>query len=348
VSDLDTPVVTADLTVLERNIKQMAEYCRDLDIALRAHTKTHKVPEIARMQVAAGANGICCQKLGEAEVMVAGGLKNILVPYNIVGKQKLERLTRLTRRAEITVAVDSEVVAKGISDQATEDDCEVDVIIELDTGLGRCGCQSPAAAADLAQKILRMPRLNLQGVMIYPSTESARPFLQETLRLMKEIGAPMNIISGGGTGNEAVSKSLGCTETRSGSYAFEGPKRIGVNNLPNPQTCVLRIISTVVSTPTPNRVIIDAGWKTFTSHVRDPSAPMGVLAEYPEAKIMRVSVEHGHVDVSACSRKFTVGERVSVIPMHQEMSLNLHEELVGCRNGKVEVVWRVEGRGKVR
>ncbi len=347
-SDLDTPTIVADLGVLEMNIRSMAEHCQKIGIPLRSHTKTHKIPEIARMQIAAGAIGICCQKLGEAEVMVAGGLNNILIPYNIVGTSKLERLTALSRRANITVSLDSEAVAKGISEQAVKEDTDVNVIIELDTNHFRCGVQTPDAAERLAKIVTRLKRLQLQGFMFYPSEERARKFVEATVAKMQKNSVPLNIVSGGGTGREAESKSLGCTETRSGSYAFEGLKRTGAKTLPGADSCVIRIISTVVSTPTPGRVIIDAGWKTFTSHVRDPRVPMGVLAEYPEARVYDLSMEHGHVDVRKCKHAFRVGERVSVIPMHQEMSLNLHDELIGYKRDRVEVIWKVQGRGKVR
>lgn len=347
ISELDTPALTVDLDVLERNIHNMAELCRDLDIALRVHTKTHKVPEIARMQLEAGATGIVCQKLGEAEAMVEAGIRaDTLIPYNIVGKPKLRRLTKLVKQTTMAVALDSEETAQGISQQAQEDDCTVRAIIELDTGGRRCGVQSPQAALELAQKIVKMPGLDFQGIMIFPSMERARPYVQETLSLLKGAGIPVNIISGGGTGAEAISKAMGCNETRSGSYVYEGLRRIShLRNSPNPETCALRMIVTVVSTPTPERVIIDGGSKTFTSY---PPTPYGHVIEHPEIKIYAMSVEHGHVDASASNHKFRVGERLSVIPLHQGMTSNLHDELVAVRDGEVVAAWKIAGRGKVK
>ena len=203
IAALDTPALAADLDVLERNIEGMATYCHQLDIPLRVHTKTHKVPEIAKLQIAAGSQGITCQKLGEAEVMVDAGIDNILIPYNIVGTPKLKRLTALTKRARITVALDSEETATGISQQAIADSCVVPVIVELDTGSGRCGVQSPQKAQHLARQIVKMPGIDFQGVMTYPSNVRAKPFLTETLDLLTHDGTPVNIISGGGTGSEA-------------------------------------------------------------------------------------------------------------------------------------------------
>ena len=344
IAALDTPALAADLDVLERNIEGMATHCDQLGIPLRVHTKTHKVPEIAKLQIAAGSEGITCQKLGEAEVMVEAGFDNILIPYNIVGKPKLKRLTALVQRAKIIVALDSEETATGISQQAFADRCVVPVIVELDTGSGRCGVQSPQAAQRLTQQIMKMPGIDFQGVMTYPSNVRAKPFITETLDLLKHDGIPVNIISGGGTGSEAASTELGCTETRSGSYVYEGITRIGNSKMLAPDRCVLRVIVTVVSTPTPERIIIDGGMKTFASY---PPTPYGHIIEHPEAKIYGMSVEHGHVDVSECSHRFKVGEQLSVIPLHQGMTSNLHDELVGIRGDAVETTWCIAGRGKV-
>ena len=341
---LDTPVLAADLDVLERNIDGMATHCNHLGIPLRVHTKTHKVPEIAQLQINAGSQGITCQKLGEAEVMVDAGIDNILIPYNIVGTPKLKRLTALTQRAQVTVALDSEETAKGISQQAHADGCVVPVIVELDTGSGRCGVQSPQAAQHLAQQIMKMPGINFQGIMTYPSNIRAKPFIEETLDLLSNDGIPVNIISGGGTGSEAASKELGCTETRSGSYVYEGITRIGNSEMLAPDRCVLRVIVTVVSTPTPERIIIDGGMKTFASY---PPTPYGHIIEHPDAKIYGMSVEHGHVDVSECSHQFKVGEQLSVIPLHQGMTSNLHDELAAIRGDTIETTWRIAGRGRV-
>lgn len=345
ISELDTPALTVDLDVLERNIRNMAEHCRNVGIALRVHTKTHKVPEIAHMQLAAGASGITCQKLGEAEVMCEAGIRDILIPYNIVGKPKLERLTRLVRRATITVAVDSDATARGLSEQAQEDDRTIRVVIELDTGGRRCGVQSPEAALELAKKIVALPGLDFQGIMTYPSSLRAKPFIERTVELLTREGIPIHMISGGGTGAEATSKEIGCTETRSGSYIFEGMTRVGRHTGLDPERCALRMMVTVVSVPTPDRIIMDAGQKAFTSY---PPTPYGHVIEHPEIQITGMSVEHGHVDVSASSHPFKVGERLSVIPLHQGMTTNLHDELVGIRGGKVEVIWKVAGRGKVK
>ncbi|SVE37824.1 uncharacterized protein METZ01_LOCUS490678, partial [marine metagenome] len=180
-TELDTPALCIDLDVLEKNIDDLQSACNRLEIPLRVHTKTHKTPAIARKQIAAGAIGIVSQKLGEAEAMAAGGIEDILIPYNIVGKAKLARLTSLvlSGQSTITVAADSSATVTGLSQAAAAAGCTIRVIVEMDTGGGRVGTQSPTDTLALAQEIDRLPGLDFTGVMTYPSSERARPFLDE-------------------------------------------------------------------------------------------------------------------------------------------------------------------------
>ncbi len=345
IHELDTPAVICDLDKVERNIRETVASCRQVGIPLRSHTKSNKIPEIAAMQIAGGSAGICSQKVGEAEVMVAGGITDILIPYNIVGPIKVERLLRLARRATLTVALDSLATAEGIAAGAKQLGGQVRVLIELDTGAKRCGVQSPGAAVELGQQIVDLPGIDLQGVMTYPSRSESKPFLEEVVAGFQRAGLPIPQLSGGGTGAEAVSKALGCTEHRAGSYLWEGLTRIRGSADLSDERCPLRIVCTVVSTPTADRVIIDGGQKTFCSY---PPTPYGHCIEHPEIQISGLSVEHGHVDVSRSSHRFQVGDRLTWIPLHQEMALNLHDELVGYRGEQVEVIWPVAGRGKVK
>jgi len=347
IHDLDTPAVVCDLDKMERNIRDMAAHCRDLGIALRVHTKSHKIPEIAHKQLAAGAVGVCCQKLGDAEVMVAGGIQDVLIPYNIVGPIKVERLLRLARRATITVALDSLEVAQGISEGTRRWGGNVRVLIECDTGGKRCGVQSPEAARVLARQVMELPGLDFHGLMTFPTRPTSGEFLAEARRLLDLDGIPCHVVSGGGTGLEALSKEAGCNEHRSGSYIWEHMTRVQSREDLSDERCPLRIIVTVVSVPTADRVIVDGGIKTFTTYGRGVP-PYGLCVEYPEAKMYAMSVEHGHLDVSQCSHKFRVGERLEFIPVHQEIALNMHDELVGYRGEQVEVIWPVAGRGKVK
>jgi D-serine deaminase-like pyridoxal phosphate-dependent protein len=343
--ELDTPAVICDLDVLERNLSQMAERCRALGIPFRSHTKAHKIPELAHWQLRSGASGIICQKIGEAEQMVSAGITDILIPYNIVGSVKVQRLSRLARRASITVSLDSLPVAEGLAAQLAGDGTQVDVLIEIDTDAGRCGVQNPEDAVTLAQAVQRLSGLNWKGVMTYPSQLESKQPLQDTVEALTQAGLPPEIISGGGTGHEEISREIGCNETRSGSYIWEGLSRIKSSQDLSADRCPLRVLCTVVSVPVPGRVIVDGGMKTFASY---PPTPYGECVEYPGVRFERMSVEHGILDASHCSHQFRVGERISLIPLHQEMCLNLHDKLIGFRGDKVEVIWSVAGRGKVQ
>ena len=344
-TELDTPALTVDLSVLETNIRELQEDCDRLNIGLRVHTKTHKTPAIARRQVEGGAIGITCQKLGEAEAMAAAGLDDILIPYNIVGPRKVERLARLIGEggATVVVAADSETTIEGLSQGAAAAGCTVRVIVELDTGSGRCGVQTPAAALLLAQQIDRLPGIEFWGVMTYPSRKEARPFLDEVRDLVSRDGLPLHIVSGGGTGSQAVSKSLGCTEARIGSYAYEGMTRVGRREDLHPSRCPLRLVVTVVSTAHPGQIIVDGGQKAFISHA---PCPYGYCIEHPEIWIKGMSVEHGHVDISESTHNFRVGEILSFIPLHGGMTTNLHDRSFALRDGEVVEEWEIAGRGR--
>ena len=347
VDDHDTPSVTCDHDQLHKNIDDMAERGRTLGIPIRSHTKSHKIPEIAHYQMRAGNVGLCCQKLGDAEVMVASGLTEILIPFNIWGASKVERLTRLVRRANVTVAVDSAEIARGIAMGAQAAGVTVPILIEMDTGGRRAGVQSPDATRQLGRIAADLPGIELRGVMTYPSRPEAKPFLDEVRDGFAKDGLPLEVISGGGTGHEAASKELDCTETRSGSYVWEGLSRVHSSADLDPVRCPMKVICTVVSVPTPQRLILDGGIKTFGIFPRTPT-PECLMVEHPKAKLYPFSIEHTTVDTSECDHKFKVGERVSVIPRHGEVCLNLHDELHGVRDGRVEVTWAVAGRGRIR
>ncbi len=351
VEDLDTPVLTIDLDALEDNLTRYQQYYDKHGIGLRPHIKTHKTLAIAHMQMAKGAIGLTCQKIGEAEVMVAGGLNvDILIPYNIIGKTKIDRLARLTRQARITVAADSETTVRGLSEGAQAEGVTFGVIVEVESGMNRTGVQTPAEAVNLATLIDRLPGLELRGFMAYPTPPSSRPVIQGTVALFDKAGLPHPIVSGGGTrwGMEAH-EIPELTEYRVGEYPTggEGHLRAGRHTV---EQCALRVWATVISAPTPDRVILDAGSKTMSaSTLETPEGiSMGYIVEYPEARFYGSSEEHGHVDVSACAVKPQIGERVQVLPVHPCPCVNEHDELVAVRQGRVEAFWPILARGKVR
>ena len=345
IEDIDTPVLAVHLDTLERNIREIAEYSREHGINVRAHVKTHKCPDIARRQVEAGAIGIACQKLGEAEVMAEAGIEDILIPYNIVGPLKLKRLMRLCGRARVTVAADSEDTVQGISRAASSSGLTVPVIVEIDTGGGRCGVQSAEAAVALAKTIRGLTGLSFQGIMTYPSLPRSGPLLAKSVRVLEEAGLPPQTVSGGGTGTWTHYHELGLTELRIGTYAFNSPRRDETGRITNRERCSLRIVTTVVSTPTPGRAIIDAGYKTFA---HTGGSPYGNVIDDPDVAVHQLSVEHGYLDIRKATRTYRVGDVLIIIPNGTDVMINQHDEFVCLRDGRVEAIWPIAARGKIR
>jgi D-serine deaminase-like pyridoxal phosphate-dependent protein len=281
------------------------------------------------MQIESGAVGITCQKLGEAEVMADAGLEDIFVPYNILGRTKLERLIALARRVRISVTADSEVVARGLSDAAGSAGIALPVLVECDTGAQRCGVTSPHEAAELALVIARSPGLRFGGLMTYPNSEATDPFVRETKRLLAQHGIAVERVSGGSTPKMwQVHEHRELTEHRAGTYVY-GDRAIIRSGAMSIENCAFEIITTVVSRPTADRGILDGGSKTFTSDLLGLDGH-GLILEYPEARFYSLSEEHGHVDFGACERKPSIGERVTVIPNHCCVVTNLFNEIVGA------------------
>jgi len=346
IDELETPVPVVDIDRMEANIARLQTYLDDHDIANRPHIKTHKIPAIAKMQMDAGAIGITCQKVSEAEVMADAGFNDIFVPYNIIGASKLKRLMALASRINVSVTADSAFTARGLSNAAMIADLTLTVLIECDTGGGRCGVQSPQEAAELARLIGSLPNLHFGGLMTYPSNEHLDNFVRETGSLLKDDNLPIERVSGGGTPTmwEAHTHPE-LTEHRAGIYVY-GDRLTLRSGAVTMDTCALKIFTTVVSRPTLDRGILDAGSKTLSSDLHGLEG-YGYICEYPEAKIYMLTEEHGHVDFSTCPRKPEIGERVSIIPNHCCTVTNLFDEFIGVRGDQVEVNWQVAARGTV-
>jgi D-serine deaminase-like pyridoxal phosphate-dependent protein len=351
VEELDTPTLTMDLDALEENLDRYQRYYTEHGIGLRPHIKTHKTLAVASKQMAKGAIGLTCQKIGEAEVMVSGGLPvDILIPYNIIGKPKLERLTALATQTRLTVAVDSAYTVRGLSEAASKAGITLGVIVEVECGMNRTGVQTPQEATELAKVIDKSDGLELRGIMGYPTPPASRGIIQETLHLFDKAGLSREIVSGGSTRHAFEAHLIPeLTEYRIGEYPTggEGHLRAGRHTV---EQCALRVQATVISKPTADRVILDAGSKTMSASVfQAPHGPsMGYIVQYPDARFYGASEEHGHVDVSACAKKPEIGERVEVLPVHPCPCVNEHNEMVAVRNGVVEAVWPIYARGKIR
>jgi D-serine deaminase-like pyridoxal phosphate-dependent protein len=362
ISDLDTPSIIVDLDIMDRNLSRMANYAREHNLLLRPHTKTHKIPELAKRQLASGATGITVAKLGEAAVMLDAGITDMLIAYPIVGPEKTTRLARLAEQANITVSLDSEEVARGLSEAATREGTKIGVLLELDVGFERCGLSHEADVLALARKIADRRGLEFRGLMFFPGHFGVAPaeraalrmqvndFLKRTLEVLSDAGLPAAIVSGGSTPT-AYEGGLfyGVNEVRPGTYIFNDRNTVAISAC-TLDDCALSVMVTVVSTAVSGHAVVDGGSKTF-SYDRFQGGDgrgFGIVKEDPAAEIERFSEEHGHLNIQRSERRYRIGERLSVIPNHVCTTVNMHDEIYGVRGEHVEEIWRVAGRGKVR
>jgi len=350
VTELDTPAVTVRLDIVERNIRRVHGHLARHGIANRPHVKTHKIPALGRLQMAAGAVGITCQKLGEVEVFSEAGVADdVLLTYNLIGRAKIERLLALSRRLRrLAVVFDNEVVARGLAEGARAAGAEIPFLVECDTGFGRTGVQTPEAALELARAAMRLGSLRFEGLMTFPNREpGTRAFFGRALELFERAGIPVPVVSGGGTPALFTAQSIPqLTEHRAGVYIYNDRMAVA-SGAATWDDCAMRVRCTVVSRPTPERAVLDAGSKVLTSDLYSVQG-YGHLLEYPEAAVINLSEEHGVVDLSACRERPRIGEVVEVVPNHCCAVSNMVDEVYGIRDGAVEAVWKVAARGRVR
>lgn len=346
--DLDTPAVVIDVEKAEANLSRAQAYADAHRLALRPHIKTHKLPRFAKRQVELGAVGITCQKVGEAEVMADAGLCDIFIPYNILGNAKLARLAALHRRIVLSVTADSIVTIEGYAAHFTDAAHPLPVLVECDTGMGRCGVQSAAEAVALARRIDAAPGLRFDGLMTYPprfKLGDVEAWLGGAIAALTEAGLPPRRVSNGGSPEfYSAGTVTSATEHRPGTYIYSDRMQV-VYGLGTLGDCALTVLATVVSQPAAGRVVIDAGSKALAAD-KGPAPGHGHLVEHPEAVIVSLSEEHGVVDVSACTVTPAIGERVRVIPNHACVVSNLFDavNLVG-RDGIIETL-PVAARGR--
>ncbi len=348
--EIDTPVPIIDLSVVARNIDRWQARCDQLGLANRPHIKTHKLAPLALAQIAAGAKGVTVQKLGEADVMADAGIRDLLLTFNVVGQAKVERLSALARRTDIAVTVDNDVAAEAVAAAGMAAGRPIRTLIETDTGAGRCGVQSPADALWLARKIANTKGLTLGGLMTYPKTggrAQAASFLAEARELFRRDGLPVDAISTGGTPEMWSDEGLAvATEYRAGTYIYFDRSQIAAGSA-NEADCALTVLATVVSCPTADRAIIDAGSKSLTSDLLGLTG-YGTLAGAPEAVVYNLSEEHGFLDVSKLATQPRIGARVRVVPNHVCPVSNLFDRVVLVDGDRVLGSVRVDARGTVR
>lgn len=351
---IDTPALLLDLEVLEANITHVAQSCRDHGVNWRPHFKGHKTLEIAKRQLAAGAIGITCAKLGEAEILAAAGIRDILIANQIVGPIKIARLVRLLDACDLIVSVDSRENVAELA-KATHGK-RLRVVMEVNTGMNRAGVEPGEAALALAAEIARHPSLHLVGVMGWEAhaTAIADPAVKEkavadaigllaaTAGQCRKAGHEMQIVSCGGTGTfHYCVKQPGVTEVQVGGAVLGDEHYRGHHHLDMPVS--LTLMAMVTSRPSPTRVILDAGRKSMSTDTAVPR-PLNT----PPVADVWLSAEHARLELASPSDMPRMGDRVEFVLGYTDTTVHLHEEIVALRKGKVEAVWKIAGRGKIK
>ena len=354
-NELDTPFLWVDLDVMEKNIAELARHFSEAGVNWRPHTKGIKVPAIAHQATAAGAIGVTCAKLGEAEVMAAAGIRDILVANQVVGPRKVARLANLCGQADVKVAVDNADNLSAIGVAAVEKGVEVGVLVEVDTGMGRAGVPPGQAAVDLSRLAADTAGINYLGLMAWEghavslferrekreAIERSVGQLVESAEMCRSAGLPVPIVSGGGSGTYKVTPFLdGITEIQAGGAIFNDPRY----SLRHVETDIcIYVRSTVTSRPVPERMIFDAGFKALPAW---PGQPVAVGVEGVEE--ITTSAEHLVMKLREPNHDVRVGDAFDFQLGYTDATLFLHDHLYGVRNGVVETIWPILGRGKLR
>ena len=349
-ADLETPVPIIDIDIVDRNLKKWQARCDSLGIANRPHIKTHKLVPLAKYQIALGAKGITVQKLGEAEVMADGGISDMLVTFNIVGAPKVKRLAALAKRTGISLVADNGTVVGAIGEAGVMAGRDISVLVECDTGAKRNGVQSPEAAADLARTIDATKGATYGGLMTYarPGTRrEAEAFLTHARDLAAKSGLETRTISSGGSPDMWLDEGLGiCTEYRAGTYVYFDRSLVARGTC-TWDDCALNVLATVVSVPTGDRALIDAGSKALTSDLLG-LRHYGVVHDLADAPVYDLNEEHGYLDISGLTAKPMVGDLVRVVPNHACPVTNLFDKVVFVSGEDVLGAVRVDARGLVK
>ena len=362
--ELDTPTLLLDLDRVQQNIDDMAAFAAKEGVRLRPHAKTHKTPQIGRMQMDAGAAGLTLAKLGEAEVFVAAGLTDILIAYPIVGPTKLRRLFDLCERATITTVLDHLEIAEGLSRAAVEREQELSVLVEVNTGLNRCGVVPGQPVVDLALAVARLPGLRFDGLLTHEGQAmaaggpdqvraaglTAGEDMAETAALIQAAGLEVPVISVGLTATAKVTATVaGVTEMRPGIYAFYDRGEV-LHGVASWQDCAATVLATVVTRPVPDRVIVDAGSKSLSSDgilIRPPASSHGYIVGHPDWTLEKLSEEHGWMKIPP-DDPARIGDKVEIIPNHICPVFNLFNEMALVRADEVVGRWEVAARGKLQ
>ena len=358
-TQIATPCLIIDAEAVQRNISRMVEYAARHNMAVRPHTKTHKLLRVADMQIESGCAGLTMAKVGEAEVMSKAG-DDLLVAYPAVDKARTERLAQLAHHKTVRVAVDSMYAAQALAAAARAQSTTLGILVDLDVGMHRTGVQSADAALSLAQYVDKEAGLRFDGLFCFPGQIWGTPEEQESelkevsrilgtaVELLDSHGLEAGIISGGSTPTAFQSHLVeDLTEIRPGTYAYYDANCF-LGGYCKLEDCAARLKVTVVSDAVPNQVVIDAGSKTLSSDkcYPEPDRGFGYIVEYPDARITKLTEEHGQVDVRNCSPRPKIGEQLTVIPNHICPCVNLQEMVYRFENNMLEPIV-VDARGKL-
>ena len=352
VQELDTPCLLVDLDALEHNFKIVADTYRGKECKMRQHTKNIKSPFLAHMQIRAGGTlgGVCTAKVSEAEVMVGGGINDILIPNQVVAKDKIARLCVLARQGDMKVCVDNPVNVKDISDVAQAHGVTIGVLIEVDTSMGRAGIRNVEQGIELAKLAQELPGVKFRGVMShqtlpgFPDKETrilgARKYIQPCLDVkdaIEKAGIPVDIVSSGETFCYDIAPDIpGVTEVEGGTYLLMST---GFSYMEEFEMAA-KVLCTVISVPRPGKAIGDVGSLAMAS-------PGGVLPSVVGASGVQVdTILEDHIVLRTDEKtSLKVGDKFFIVPGHQDMMVNRWDQFIAVRDGVVKEVWDITGRG---
>jgi D-serine deaminase-like pyridoxal phosphate-dependent protein len=356
INEVDTPALILDLDAFERNLKCLQNAVSRAGVRLRPHAKSHKCPEIALRQIQAGAVGICCQKVSEAAVFVDAGVPDVFITNQVVGEKKVAHALDLATRARIGVLVDDEDQISAFARASAERQVSIDVYLEIDVGMGRCGVVSIERAVAMAQQIDAAPYLNLMGLQCYHGSAQHYRLPEERQQAIaavcakaaaakaaiEDVGIRVERISGAGTGSVMLeSNSKLFNEVQAGSYILMDRDYATNQRDPDdlPFEHALFVKTAILSHPTANRAVVDAGLKASSV-----DSGMPVVWQRSDAKYIKASDEHGVLELTANST-LKLGDYVMLVPGHCDPTVNLYDEIIGVRGERVEVIWPVAARG---
>lgn len=361
--EVDTPVLVVSEEILHRNIAEMASFAKSVGVNLRPHIKTHKTPQIARLQIAAGAVGITCAKVGEAEVMVEqAGVEDILIAFPTIGEAKYRRIVALMEKARIAIAVDSLEAAKSISASMARHDRTIDLYIEVNTGQNRSGVMAGEEAVQFALEVARQPNVNLVGIMTHEGQVNALDAdeieaaaleagkkMVETAEAIRSHSIELPTVSVGSTPAARITPTVpGITEARPGTYVFNDNSLFRFGDQWGVEDCAARFVATVVSRAAADRCVLDTGSKSLAMDPSKGHKGHGFIVGHPNVTITKLSEEHGVCELPEGETGFNVGDRVEVIPNHVCPTVNLMDELAIVRDGAIVDRWAIAARGKIR